>query len=139
MAIESRSPQRPDDLLVQVEEADPAAVDLLHAYVERLEGRDWAGVADLLHEDVVYRLPQTGEVVQGRDAFLAWNQNYPEGWHLRLAEAYGDDTGGAARIDAVAEGEPVTALVFVTVSDGLLTEIRDWWPTSYDPPPRHGD
>ena len=39
----------------------------------------------------------------------------------------------------MAEGEPVTALVFVTVSDGLLTEIRDWWPTSYDPPPRHGD
>jgi ketosteroid isomerase-like protein len=116
-----------------------STVDLLHAYVERLEGRDWAGVADLLHEDVVYLLPQTGEVVRGRDAYLAWNQNYPEGWHLRLAEAYGDDTGGAARIDAVAEGEPVTALVFVTVSDGLLTEIRDWWPTSYDAPPRHGD
>jgi hypothetical protein len=25
------------------------------------------------------------------------------------------------------------------VSDGLLTEIRDWWPTAYDPPPRRGD
>ena len=32
----------------------------------------------------------------------------------------------------------LTALVFVTVSGGLLTEIRDWWPTAYDPPPRHG-
>jgi hypothetical protein len=32
----------------------------------------------------------------------------------------------------------VTALVFVTVSGGLLTEIRDWWPTAYDPPLRHG-
>jgi ketosteroid isomerase-like protein len=115
-----------------------STVDLLHAYVERLEARDWAGFADLLHEDVVYRLPQTGEVVRGRDAYLAWNQNYPEGWHLELAEAYGDDTGGAARIDAVAGGEPVTALVFVTVSGGLVTEIRDWWPTPYDPPPRHG-
>jgi len=57
---------------------------------------------------------------------------------LELAEAYGDDTGGAARIDAVAGGEPVTALVFVSVSGGLITEIRDWWPTAYDPPPRHG-
>jgi len=32
----------------------------------------------------------------------------------------------------------VTALVFVTVSGGLLTEIRDWWPPAYDPPLRHG-
>ena len=64
-----------------------STVDLLHAYVERLEARDWAGVADLLHEEVVYLLPQTGEVVRGRDAYLAWNQNYPEGWHLELAEA----------------------------------------------------
>jgi ketosteroid isomerase-like protein len=54
-----------------------STVDLLHAYVERLEARDWAGFADLLHEDVVYRLPQTGEVVRGRDAYLAWTRTTP--------------------------------------------------------------
>jgi ketosteroid isomerase-like protein len=110
-------------------------VDLLRAYVERLEARDWDGVAELLHPDVVYRLRQTGEVVRGRDAYLRWNREYPDIWHLRLAEAYGDAEGGAARVDADVEGEPATALVFVTVRDGVLAEISDWWPTPYDPPP----
>jgi ketosteroid isomerase-like protein len=111
-------------------------VGLLRAYVARLEARDWSGFAELLHPDVVYRLPQTREVVRGRDAYLRWNQEYPDGWHLRLAEAYGDETGGVARIDAEVEGEgAATAIVFVTVEAGVITEVRDWWPTSYDPPP----
>jgi ketosteroid isomerase-like protein len=110
-------------------------VGLLRDYVERLEARDWSGFAELLHPDVVYRLPQTGEVVRGRAAYLRWNQEYPDVWHLQLAEAYGDATGGVARVIADVEGEgATTAIVFVTVADGLITEVRDWWPTSYDPP-----
>jgi alpha-ketoglutaric semialdehyde dehydrogenase len=46
MAIESRSPQRPDDLLVQVEEADPAAVDLAVRRA-RDAGRQWAAASAL--------------------------------------------------------------------------------------------
>jgi hypothetical protein len=108
-------------------------VGLIRAYVERLEARDWTGLAGLLHPDVIYRLPQTREVVRGRDAYLRWNREYPDVWHLRLVEAYGDESGGAARIDADVEGEgEVTAIVFVAVEGGLLTEISDWWPTSYD-------
>jgi ketosteroid isomerase-like protein len=110
-------------------------VELLSAYVERLEARDWDGVGEVLHPDVVYRLPQTREVVTGRQAYLRWNREYPDGWHLRLAEAYGDATGGAARVEADVDGERVTALVFVRVAGGLLTQITDWWPTDYDPPP----
>jgi hypothetical protein len=110
-------------------------VDLLRAFVERLEARDWSGFADLLHPDVIYRLPQTREVVQGRDAYLRWNREYPDIWHLRLAEAYGDAAGGVVRIDADVEGEgTVTAIAFFVVSAGLITEINDWWPTSYEPP-----
>jgi SnoaL-like domain len=109
-------------------------VALVRSYVERLEARDWAGVSALLQPDVVYRMPQTSEVVRGRGAYLRWNQEYPDGWHLRLAEAYGDDTGGAARLDVTFRDEPVSALVFVRVRDGLLAEVTDFWPTSYEPP-----
>jgi hypothetical protein len=116
-------------------DANPT-VALLRAYVDRLEARDWPGLASLLHPDVIYRLPQTREVVRGKDAVLRWNREYPEGWHLRLAAAYGDDSGGAAHVEADMEGEgPATALVFVVVESGVITEICDWWPTSYDPPP----
>jgi hypothetical protein len=111
-------------------------VGLLRAYVSRLEARDWTGLAELLHADVIYRLPQTREVVRGRDAYLRWNREYPDVWHLRLVAAYGDATGGAARLEVDIEGEAAaTAIVFFAVEVGLITEVTDWWPTSYDPPP----
>jgi ketosteroid isomerase-like protein len=37
-----------------------------HDYVDRLERRDWAGLSDLLADDVVYEIPQTRERVRGR-------------------------------------------------------------------------
>lgn len=111
-------------------------VDLIQRYVERLEARDWAGFAELLHPDVVYRMPQSAEVVRGRDAYLRWNQEYPDVWHLRLVEAYGDENGGAARLDVddSREAQPVTALVFFQVADGTITQITDFWPEPYEPP-----
>jgi ketosteroid isomerase-like protein len=112
-------------------------VDLIRRYVDRLEARDWPGVADALHPDVVYLLPQTREVVRGRAAYLRWNREYPDVWHLRLVSAYGDETGGAARLSVAIDGEDddVDALVFVAVADGRLVEITDWWPTPYEPDP----
>lgn len=124
-------------------DSHPSAT-LLRSYIERLEARDWDGLAELLHPEVVYRLPQSREVVRGRDAYLRWNREYPDGWHLRLVEAYGDETGGAARVEAVVDddtggaGGPATALVFVVIEGGAITEIRDWWPTPYEPPPGRG-
>ena len=110
-------------------------VELLTTYVSVLEARDWTGLGELLAEDVVYRLPQTREVVRGRDDYLRWNTEYPDVWHLRLVEAYGDSTGAAARLSVRIDGEPVDALVFVKVADGRLVEITDWWPEAYEPPP----
>ena len=112
-------------------------VELLTTYVAVLEARDWAALTALLHEDVVYRLPQTREVVRGRDRYLRWNTEYPDGWHLRLVEAYGDGAGAAARLSVRMDGEPgtVDALVFVRAAEGRLVEITDWWPEPYDPPP----
>jgi ketosteroid isomerase-like protein len=112
-------------------------VELLTTYVHVLEARDWAALTALLDEDVVYRLPQTREVVRGRDHYLRWNTDYPDVWHLRLVEAYGDETGAAARLSVRIDGvpEPVDALVFVRAAEGRLVEITDWWPEPYDPPP----
>lgn len=118
-----------------VDMPEPASVTLVRSYVELLEARDWARLRGVLHPDVVYRLPQTGEVVRGRETYVRWNVEYPDGWHLRLAEAYGDADGGAARLDVNVGVEEMTALVFVRLRDGLLAEITDYWPEPYDAPP----
>lgn len=91
-------------------------VALIRRYVEQLEARD---------------------VVRGRGAYVRWNREYPDVWHLQLLSAYGDESGGAARLRVAVdrEGEDGDALVFVTVADGRLAEISDWWPTPYEPDP----
>ena len=108
---------------------ETSPVELLRTYVAVLEARDWAALTALLHEDVVYRLPQTREVVRGRDDYLRWNTDYPGGWHLRLVEAYGDRTGAAARLSVRIDGEPGAvdarrALARRGVRDGRST--RGW-------------
>jgi ketosteroid isomerase-like protein len=111
--------------------------ELIRQYVERLEARDWAGFQAVLHPDVVYRMPQSGEVVRGRSAYLRWNQEYPDVWHLHLAEVYGDGNGGVARLDVrdSRSHDPVTAIAFFAVLDGAVSEVTDWWPEPFDPPP----
>ena len=114
-----------------------STVDLLHAYVERLEARDWAGFADLLHEDVVYRLPQTGEVVRGRDAYLAWNAELPRGG----ASSSRRPTATTPVAPPGSTPSPGRARDGTRVRHRVRRAAhrdRDWWPTAYDPPPRHG-
>ena len=40
---------------------------LVAAFADRLERRDWSGLAELLHPDVVYEIPQTRERIRGRE------------------------------------------------------------------------
>ena len=108
----------------------------IEAYVSRVQARDWDGVDELLHADVVYELPQTRERINGREGLRAFNTAYPGEWRLALAEAYADDEAGMARLDwHVAGGDDGTAIVFFRFDhEGLITRVTDWWPESYEPP-----
>jgi hypothetical protein len=61
-----------------------------HDYVDRLERRDWPGLAGLLTDDVIYEMPQTRERIRGKDAFLQFNIEYPGDWHLRVRRVVAD-------------------------------------------------
>lgn len=45
----------------------------------RIDARDWDGLRDVLHPDVVLEYPVTNEVFRGADAVAAINAEYPEG------------------------------------------------------------
>ncbi|HEV7761039.1 MAG TPA: nuclear transport factor 2 family protein, partial [Acidimicrobiales bacterium] len=55
---------------------------LVAAFADRLERRDWVGLAELLAEDVVYEIPQTRERIRGRDRYVTFNAEYPGDWHV---------------------------------------------------------
>jgi len=50
----------------------------------RIQQRDWGGQAALLDPGVRVEWPATRETFVGREAFVAVQAEYPEGWTIRL-------------------------------------------------------
>ena len=69
--------------------------DLVASFAQRLERRDWTGLAELLDPDVVYEIPQTRERIRGRDRYVTFNAEYPGDWHLEPQVVLGDDHNGS--------------------------------------------
>jgi ketosteroid isomerase-like protein len=111
-------------------------MDVVQSFYRSMEAREWAGVAALLAEDVVYEMPQTRERVTGRDAYLRFNQEYPADWHLEVHRVVaGPDGEVAVWVHALDHGRPVHNLAFLTLDgQGLIARIADFWPDPYEPP-----
>ena len=117
-------------------ERQPYARDLVVAYIEALNARTWVRLAELLADDVVYEIPQTGEFVRGRDAVVRFNREYPGDWQLTIRDAYGDASGGAVHFGFRVGGDELNAVAFLRFDeDGLIGRITDYWPEPYEPPP----
>jgi hypothetical protein len=109
---------------------------LVVTFIESLDARDWATWSDLLHEEVVYELPQTRERIIGRDRYLQLNQEYPGEWHLRLKVALADEVHGVAWFDwELPDEETADGMAFFGFDDGLIASVTDFWPEPYEPPP----
>ena len=109
--------------------------ELVAAFADRLEHRDWAGLAELLDEDVVYELPQTGERIRGRDRYITFNAEYPADWHLAPEIVLGDEHHGSLLFRWSVGGEWSLAVAFFVLEHGKITKIIDLWPEPYEPPP----
>ncbi|MEV0380026.1 nuclear transport factor 2 family protein [Nonomuraea sp. NPDC050643] len=108
---------------------------VVHAYVDCAERRDWAGFGALLAEDVVYEMPQTRERIRGKPAFLQFNTEYPGDWHLAVRRVVADGRHAAAWLDTRVGAERQEACVWLEMSDeGLISRITDYWPEPYEPP-----
>jgi len=109
--------------------------EVAHAYVESLERRDWAALAALLGEDVVYDMPQTRERISGRERYVRFNQDYPGDWHLTARRVVADDRYAALWIDVRVGDDELAACAWLDLSDdGLISRITDYWPEPYEPP-----
>jgi hypothetical protein len=108
---------------------------LVAAFADRLERRDWTGLAALLAPDVVYELPQSRERIRGRDRYVTFNAEYPGDWHIEPQVVVGDDVNGALLFRWTLDGESSLAVAFFEHGGGLITKVTDFWPEPYDPPP----
>ncbi|MCB5163918.1 nuclear transport factor 2 family protein [Streptomyces bambusae] len=95
---------------------------------ERIEARDWDGVAALVAADAVVEWPVSGERIVGRDNYVAVNREYPEGWSIRVLRIVADGDEVVSEVEVPHEGAGVfRAASFWTVRDGRIVRGTEYW------------
>ncbi len=115
---------------------DAQAPTLIHRFWQLANQRQWSDFATLLHPKVIYTVPQTRERVCGCDGFVDFFATWPGNWTVHVNVQIADDKQAVTRFDFVDESGTVTGMSFFEFADGLITKIVDYWPDSYEPPPR---
>lgn len=64
--------------------------DVVRAFWQRMEARDWVGARALLADDVAVVWPATRERFIGADGFIEVNQRYPGDWHIDVRKVMAD-------------------------------------------------
>lgn len=107
------------------------AKDLVAAFADTLERRQWAAFAELLDPNVVCEIPQTRERIRGRDRYVAFNAQYPGDWHIEPLVVLGDDHDGSLLFRWTLAGESSLATAFFEVGGDTITKVTDLWPEPY--------
>lgn len=95
---------------------------------ERIEARDWAGLEELLHEDVVVDWPASRELIVGRDNFVAVQSEYPEGWSIRVLRILSQGAEVVSEVEVPHENVGIFRGVSIwTVSGGKIARAREYW------------
>jgi hypothetical protein len=118
--------------------AGDRVTEIVAAFADRMERRDWPAFAALLAADVVYEIPQTRERIRGRDRYVTFNAEFPGDWHVTPEVILGDDHRGCMLFRWAADGaygETAPGIAFFEIDAGLITAITDYWPEPYEPPP----
>lgn len=107
---------------------------IVRRYFETMSARDWDGFGALLAEDVVYELPQTGELITGRERLVSFNREYPGDWRFSVTRLIADGETAAASMNFTVGDEAMVGLVYFELAGGLITRVTDFWPETYEPP-----
>ncbi|BCJ74226.1 hypothetical protein CS0771_37700 [Catellatospora sp. IY07-71] len=105
---------------------------------DRMQARDWTGLAGLLAEDVAVEWPVSAERIVGRANYVAVNAEYPEGWSIRVLRVVADGASVVSEVEVPHESMGVhRAVSFWTVRDGRIVAGREYWTQpGADPSPR---
>jgi ketosteroid isomerase-like protein len=112
---------------------------LVEQYWNAAVARDWKAFGELLHEQVLYEIPQTLERVRGRAAYVEFNATYPGDWTLEVESIIANERQAVSRVSFEVDGEFETGITFFEFRDGLISRITDYWPVPYAPPMRVSD
>ncbi|MFG2990992.1 nuclear transport factor 2 family protein [Streptomyces sp. NPDC048257] len=106
---------------------------------ERIEARDWDGVAGLIAEDAVIEWPVSGERIVGRANFVAVNSDdgYADERSVELLRILADGNLVVTEVEIPQDHVVYRAVSLWTVRDGEIVGAREYWTSpGQDPAPR---
>lgn len=103
-------------------------IDVVRAYWELMEARDWAGLRRVLAPDVVVEWTASNEQFVGPDAVVGANREYPEGWSIRVRGLVADGDTVASDVEVPMDDVGVFRVAaFAQVRGGLLGSSVEYW------------
>jgi hypothetical protein len=102
-------------------------IDVVRAYWERTQARDWTGVTELLDPELEVFWPVSRELFTGREAFVAMNATYPEGWSIRILSLLADDDRVVSEVEVPHVDEVFRAVSLWVVMDGRISSGTEYW------------
>ncbi|MFD3681844.1 nuclear transport factor 2 family protein [Streptomyces sp. NPDC058613] len=106
---------------------------------ERIEARDWDGVARLIAEDAVIEWPVSGERIVGRANFIAVNSDdgYSDERPVELLRILADEDLVVTEVEIPQDHVVYRAVSLWTVRNGEIVGAREYWTSpGQDPAPR---
>ncbi len=102
--------------------------EVVRALWNRIQARDWTGVADLVAENAVVEWPVSSERIAGRANYVAVNREYPEGWSINVLRivAEGDQVVSEVEVPHADLGA-FRVVSFWTVDGGLIVRGTEYW------------
>ncbi|MFD2766484.1 nuclear transport factor 2 family protein [Micromonospora eburnea] len=95
---------------------------------DRMQARDWAGLGELLADDLVVEWPVSAERIVGREHYVRINAEYPEGWAIKVLRIVADGEVVVSEVEVPHETMGVHRVAsFWTVRDGKIIDGREYW------------
>ena len=107
---------------------------LLQRFADAIDTRDWEGLTALLDPALTVRLVHTGETYD-RESWVAFNADYPGQWRFHADDVVDAKDRGVLRARTTDGVETFHVACFVTVVDGLVTDLVEVWTEAVAPHP----
>ncbi|MEZ5096481.1 MAG: nuclear transport factor 2 family protein [Nocardioides sp.] len=111
--------------------ATPAS--LAHRFADALDRRDWPALRALLADDCRIGFVHDGRTF-GPDDWVAFNDDYPGRWSVVAEDIVATDDRAVLRARVFNEEALFHLASFLTVADGLITEVVEVWADGHASP-----
>ena len=98
--------------------------------------RDWIGFGELLDPGLLYQVPQTREYIDSGAGYLDMFCTWPGDWKAIIKTLICEDSKAVCIIDFVIDTDVEVGVSVFELANGRIVAVTDYWPETYEPPPR---